>query len=133
MMMTRLWVACECALICHAAGAAETIFMPLKADGPARDPARHTYWLGPFSECASVLDVDGDGDLDIACGRNWYEAPDGIKHENFGTTHARSGTAASESVRSPNETTQGPETRSRRATKWAAREGNRVSASTPVG
>jgi hypothetical protein len=38
---------------------------------------------GPFSECASVLDVDGDGDLDIAAGRNWYEAPDWVKHEDF--------------------------------------------------
>lgn len=37
--------------------------------------ANHSYWFGPFCECASVLDVDGDGDLDIASGRNWYEAP----------------------------------------------------------
>jgi hypothetical protein len=66
-----------------AAYAAEPIFVPIRIDGPAHDPANHTYWFGPFSECASVLDVDGDGDLDIACGRNWYEAPDWKKHADF--------------------------------------------------
>ena len=43
----------------------ETIFTPLKIDGPIHDPANHTYWFGPFCECASILDVDGDGDLDL--------------------------------------------------------------------
>jgi len=61
----------------------ETIFLPVKIDGPVHDPANHSYWYGPFCECASVLDVDGDGDLDIASGRNWYEAPNWIKHVDF--------------------------------------------------
>jgi hypothetical protein len=61
----------------------EIIFVPVKIDGPVHDPANQTYWFGPFSECASVLDVDNDGDLDITAGRNWYEAPNWIKHEDF--------------------------------------------------
>ena len=63
--------------------AAEPILIPVKIAGPVHDPANHTYWFGPFSECASVLDVDNDGDLDIAAGRNWYEAPDWTKHADF--------------------------------------------------
>ena len=63
--------------------AGEVIFVPLKIDGPLHDPAQNSYWFGPFCECASVLDVDGDGDLDIASGRNWYEAPHWIKHADF--------------------------------------------------
>jgi hypothetical protein len=65
------------------APAGEIIFKPTKIDGPVHDPANHSYWFGPFSECASVLDMDGDGDLDIACGRHWYEAPHWTKHANF--------------------------------------------------
>lgn len=63
--------------------AAEVIFTPLKIDGPVHNPAQSSYWYGPFSECASVLDVDGDGDLDIAAGRHWYENPHWTKHSDF--------------------------------------------------
>ena len=66
-----------------AMAAEETIFIPTKIDGPVHDPANHSYWFGPFCECASVLDVDGDGDLDIASGRNWYENPHWTKHADF--------------------------------------------------
>jgi hypothetical protein len=69
-----------CAIV---ARAAEPILIPTKIDGPMHDPANHTYWFGPFSECCSVADFNADGRLDIAAGRNWYEAPDWKKHENF--------------------------------------------------
>lgn len=72
-----------CAMASTGLRAAEPILVPVKIDGPVHDPERHSYWFGPFCECASVLDVDGDGQLDIACGRNWYQGPDWTKHENF--------------------------------------------------
>ena len=46
----------------------ELMFLPVKVDGPVHNPAQHTYWFGPFAECATVLDIDGDGKLDIAAG-----------------------------------------------------------------
>ncbi len=63
--------------------AQEVIFIPVKIDGPVHDPLRNSYWFGPFSETASVADLDNDGDYDIAAGRNWYEAPLWIKHERY--------------------------------------------------
>jgi hypothetical protein len=63
--------------------AGEPIFIPTKIDGPKHDPAHHSYWFGPFSECCSVADFNGDGKLDLAAGRNWYEAPGWKKHTDF--------------------------------------------------
>ena len=31
----------------------------------------------------ALIDMNGDGKLDIACGRNWYEAPNWVKHTNY--------------------------------------------------
>ena len=61
----------------------EVLFVPVKIDGPVHDPARHTYWFGPFAECSSVLDINGDGKLDIAAGRNYYIAPNWTKYSDF--------------------------------------------------
>jgi len=65
------------------------MFIRVKIDGPVHDPARHTYWFGPFAECASILDIDGDGKLDIAAGRNYYIAPGWKKYSDYrdGATH----------------------------------------------
>jgi len=61
----------------------EVLFVPVKIDGPVHNPARHTYWWGPFAECSSVLDINGDGKLDIAAGRNYYLAPNWAKHSDY--------------------------------------------------
>ena len=61
----------------------ELVFVPTKIDGPVHDPAKHTYWFGPFAECSSLLDIDGDGKLDIAAGRNYYTAPNWTKHADY--------------------------------------------------
>ncbi len=58
----------------------EPVFLPIKVDGPVHDPAMGSYWYGPFNESCSLVDVNGDGQLDITCGVNWYEAPDWTKH-----------------------------------------------------
>ena len=61
----------------------EVLFTPIKINGPVHDPPNDSYWFGPFCETASVLDVDNDGDMDIAGCRTWYEAPHWIKHIDF--------------------------------------------------
>ena len=65
------------------AAPAEVMFEPVKIDGPVHNPANHTYWFGPFAECSSVLDINGDGRLDIAAGRNYYLAPDWKKYADY--------------------------------------------------
>jgi len=37
----------------------ELLFVFKKVDGPVHNPAQHTYWFGPFAECATVLDING--------------------------------------------------------------------------
>ena len=27
----------------------ELVFVPVKIDGPVHDPAKHTFWFGPFA------------------------------------------------------------------------------------
>ncbi|MBM3890726.1 MAG: hypothetical protein FJ388_16575, partial [Verrucomicrobia bacterium] len=63
--------------------AAEPVFIPIKIDGPAHKPAIGSYWYGPFNESCSLVDVNGDGRLDITCGVHWYEAPRWKKHEHY--------------------------------------------------
>lgn len=75
-----------------AASPAVPVFVPIKIDGPVHDPAIGSYWYGPFNESCSLVDVDGDGRVDITCGVNWYQAPkwakracyfDGAAERNF--------------------------------------------------
>lgn len=61
----------------------ELMFVPVKVDGPVHDPTRHTFWFGPFAECSSVLDINGDGKLDIAAGRNYYLAPSWTRQSDY--------------------------------------------------
>jgi hypothetical protein len=61
----------------------ELLFVLKKVDGPIHNPAQHTYWFGPFAECATVLDINGDGKLDIAAGRNYYLAPQFTKFADY--------------------------------------------------
>ena len=63
--------------------AREVMFKAVKLDGPVHDPAKHTYWFGPFAECSSVLDINGDGKLDVAAGRNYYLAPGWTKVPDY--------------------------------------------------
>ncbi|MBM3335098.1 VCBS repeat-containing protein, partial [Candidatus Sumerlaeota bacterium] len=63
--------------------AGEPVFIPIKIDGPANNPAIGSYWYGPFNESCSLVDVNGDGRLDITCGVNWYEAPKWKKHRYY--------------------------------------------------
>ena len=59
------------------------VFIPIKIDGPVHNPAIGSYWHGPFNESCSLVDVNGDGRLDITCGVNWYEAPNWKKHRSY--------------------------------------------------
>lgn len=63
--------------------ALEPIFVPIKIDGPKQDPEKHIFWYGPFAEGCAVFDFNGDGQLDITCGANWYEGPAWKKHEGY--------------------------------------------------
>lgn len=62
---------------------AEPVFLPIKFDAPVHNPAVGSYWYGPFNESCSLVDVDGDGRLDITCGVNWYQAPGWKKHAHY--------------------------------------------------
>ena len=83
MMKQWLYLLAAITLVSADQPASELLFVPFKVDGPVHNPAQHTFWYGPFSECASVLDADGDGKLDIAAGRNLYLAPNWTKQANF--------------------------------------------------
>ncbi|MDZ7618526.1 MAG: FG-GAP-like repeat-containing protein [Patescibacteria group bacterium] len=64
------------------------VFIPVKIDGPKHDPAKGSYWYGPFNESCSLVDMNGNGRLDVTCGVNWYENPgpaggQWTKHANY--------------------------------------------------
>lgn len=61
----------------------ELLFAPVRIDGPVHDPAKHTYWWGPFAECSSILDINGDGLPDVAAGRNYYLAPKWTRYADY--------------------------------------------------
>jgi hypothetical protein len=61
----------------------EVVFLPIKIDGPVHRPAIGSYWYGPFNESCSLVDMNGDGRLDVSCGVNWYEAPRWTKHRAY--------------------------------------------------
>ena len=61
----------------------ELLFVPVKIDGPIHDPSRSTFWFGPYAECSSVLDINRDGKLDIAAGRNYFIAPEWTKYADY--------------------------------------------------
>ncbi len=73
----------SCNGVPQAVKSARPTFVPRKIDGPTHDPAAKSFWYGPFSEGCAVFDIDGDGDLDITAGRNWYENPGWKKHADF--------------------------------------------------
>jgi hypothetical protein len=91
--MSLLALSSVLAMACVLA-AAEPIFLPVKVDGPVQDPAKFSFWFGPFPECVALIDMNGDGRLDIVNGRNWYEntgksgspgfeAINWVKHTNY--------------------------------------------------
>jgi type 1 glutamine amidotransferase len=74
----------------------EPVFIPVKIDGPVHNPAVGSYWYGPFNESCSLVDVNGDGRVDITCGVNWYENPGPrggkwIKHAHYFQDAAKRG------------------------------------------
>src|ERR1035441_9848859 len=70
----------------------DLLFVPVKPDAPVHDPAKHTYWFGPFAECSSVVDIGGGGKLDVTAGRNYYIAPKWTKYADFRDGAATNGT-----------------------------------------
>lgn len=69
--------------LCGVGLAQQPVFVPIKLDGPVHAPDRGSYWYGPFSEACALIDVNGDGKLDVTCGSSWYENPTWRKHEDY--------------------------------------------------